>query len=207
MLAEKKYYPDTTVWVRDFSHHMGDPMMEYYWIHPAFDDYPLVGVTYKAAKLFCKWRTGYLNKARTDAGLPVMPNFRLPSEAEWEYAARGGKKSNGYKYSGSDNLDELSWYFENSGDKPHPVAGKKPNELGIYDMSGNVIEWCNDWYEENLGTAKRKNPQGPKDGEFKVQRGGAYNTIFVSDLVFMRSHAFPTTDYSNMGFRLALSAE
>jgi formylglycine-generating enzyme required for sulfatase activity len=133
--------------------------------------------------------------------------YRLPTEAEWEYAARGGKKSNGYKYSGSDNLDELSWHHNNSGDKPHPVAGKKPNELGIYDMSGNVIEWCNDWYEENLGTAKRKNPQGPKDGEFKIQRGGAYNTIFVSDLVFMRSHAFPTTDYSNMGFRLALSAE
>lgn len=106
-------------------------------------------------------------------------NFRLPTEAEWEYAARGGNKSKGYKYSGSNDIDEVAWYDGNSGSLTHPVGTKKPNELGIYDMSGNVWEWCNDWYGVYTSTPAN-NPIEPSSGGYRVIRGGSwyYNARF-----------------------------
>jgi formylglycine-generating enzyme required for sulfatase activity len=97
---------------------------------------------------------------------------RLPTEAEWEFAAKGGNNGNGYDYSGSDNLDEVAWYAFNSGRKRQPVGIKNPNELGIYDMTGNVYEWCNDWYMSDLGTEDATNPTGPDFGISRVRRGG-----------------------------------
>ena len=129
-------------------------------------------------------------------------NYRLPTEAEWEYAARGGNKSKGYKYSGSDDIDAVAWYRENSNSKTHPVGTKAPNELGIYDMSGNVLEWCNDWYGA-YGNTSQTNPPGPTMGSTRVLRGGAYNA-FLSCRVAFRINLPLESRYANVGFRLVL---
>ena len=130
-------------------------------------------------------------------------NFRLPTEAEWEFACRGGNNSLGYKYSGSDNIDNVAWYDGNSGDKTHPVATKSANELGIYDMSGNVWEWCCDWYEYYTSGAQT-NPKGPESGSIRVHRGGSW----IRDARYCRSsfrfNYFPTSRYCYLGLRLAL---
>jgi len=100
-------------------------------------------------------------------------HFRLPTEAEWEFACRGGNNSRGYKYSGSNYIDNVAWYWDNSGIKTHPVATKLPNELGIYDMSGNVWEWCADW-KGDYCSGTQTNPKGPYDGKYRVCRGGCH---------------------------------
>lgn len=103
-------------------------------------------------------------------------NFRLPTEAEWEFAARGGNKSQGYTYSGSNTIGDVAWYSGNSGSKTHVVKSKSPNELGIYDMSGNVYEWCSDWYGSYSSTAV-KDPTGPSAGSSRVFRGGGWGSV------------------------------
>lgn len=130
--------------------------------------------------------------------------FRLPTEAEWEYAARGGNKSKGYQYSGSDNLTEVAWYDENSGKRTHPVGTKKANELGIYDMSGNVMEWCQDWFGFYTGSPQ-KDPTGPYTGTFRTNRGGCWYSYPWYCRSSSRNKQSPYDSYFNLGLRLALS--
>ncbi len=129
-------------------------------------------------------------------------NFRLPTEAEWEYAARGGNKSQGYKYSGSNVIDRDAWCWDNSGEKTHPVKQKQSNELGIYDMSSNVWEWCSDWYG-SYSSSSQTNPSGPSTGTDRVLRGGSYTGLCR---VSFRRYGVPSNRNSDRGLRLAMSS-
>lgn len=128
-------------------------------------------------------------------------NFRLPTEAEWEYAARGG--GNVSKYSGSDDIKTVAWYEQNSNNHPHKVKSKKANKLGIYDMSGNVFEWCNDWYDA-FSDKECNNPTGPETGEARVIRGGSWYSSEDYCLVTSRWHYDPQDKEDFIGFRLVL---
>jgi formylglycine-generating enzyme required for sulfatase activity len=129
--------------------------------------------------------------------------YRLPTEAEWEYASRGGNKSRGYTYSGSDTLDEVGWNWDNSGSEPHAVGQKRANELGLYDMTGNVWEWCNDWYgSDYYGQSPSSNPQGPSSGSHRVTRGGSWNNLAQYCRSAIRNFNSPSHRFNDLGFRL-----
>ena len=130
-------------------------------------------------------------------------HFHLPTEAQWEYAARGGSKSRGYKYSGSNDLGSVAWYHDNSSSTTHPVKTKSPNELGLYDMSGNVWEWCQDWYGD-YSSGSQTNPTGASSGSFRVNRGGSLVSFAWNSLVSYRGCSTPSDRYYYLGLRLAL---
>ena len=130
-------------------------------------------------------------------------NFRLPTEAEWEYAARGGNKSQGYKYSGSNTIDNVAWYTSNSSSQTHDVKTKQANELGIYDMSGNVLEWCQDWYG-SYSSGSQTNPTGPTSGSGRVLRGGGWSIFASYCRVSNRNYGSPDGRNDFIGFRLIL---
>ena len=131
--------------------------------------------------------------------------YRLPTEAEWEYAARGGNRSQGFKYSGSNTVGNVAWYSANSGSSIKPVGTKSPNELGIYDMSGNVWEWCSDWYGTYSSNAET-NPRGPSTGSYRVLRGGCWLNLAWHVRVSNRYNHSPGDRSSNIGFRLVSSS-
>ena len=129
--------------------------------------------------------------------------FKLPTEAQWEFAARGGNSSNGYKYSGSDYIDSVAWYDGNSGNSTHIVGTKSPNELGVYDMSGNVYEWCSDWYG-SYGSGSVTNPSGPSSGSYRVNRGGCWSHYARYCRVSDRNIYSPDGCSNILGLRLCL---
>lgn len=134
--------------------------------------------------------------------------FSLPTEAQWEYAARGGSKTKHYKFSGSNSIDEVGWYSDNAEKEVHEVALKLPNELGIYDMTGNVWEWCSDFYDEFYYTnSDFNNPTGPTTGNYYVFRGGSYDMSERNSRITTRNFRVPTYHYGHLGLRLVMKVE
>ena len=131
-------------------------------------------------------------------------SYRLPTEVEWEYAARGGQQSHGYQYAGSNDVEEVAWYLLNLKGKIQPVGKKKPNELGLYDLSGNAAEWCQDWYGSYSTDNPSNNPKGPNSGSSRVVRGGSFNDYPASVRVTFRDRGRPNSRSLGIGFRLAL---
>lgn len=155
-------------------------------------NHPVIRVSWNDAVAYCNWFAQTTGK-----------KYRLPTESEWEYAARGGSLTQKFKYAGSNNLDEVAWYDENSGNKTHPVGQKKPNELGLYDMSGNVWEWCQDWHGVYSSSAQT-NPIGAVSGSDRIYRGGDWLLNRLNCRVSWRSYSPPSSHIYIIGFRLAL---
>ena len=154
---------------------------------------PIVNVSWEDAVAYTKWLS---KKMKT--------KYRLPTEAEWEYAARGGNLSKADEYSGGSSLDNVGWYDANSGGQTQAVATKIPNELGIYDMSGNVWEWCKDWYSE-YSNAPQTNPKGLTSGAYRVMRGGSWEYSAAYCHVDYRFFNAPSNRDKDVGFRVVLS--
>ncbi len=155
---------------------------------------PIVEVSWQGAVEYCKWLSGYTGES-----------FRLPTEAEWQYAARGGLETEGFLYSGSDDITEVAWYALNAGNILHEVGKKKPNELGIYDMSGNAWEWCHDWYKkdyyQHMGF---DNPQGPGRGFRRVIQGGSVSNSADRCRSTARYNSSPASRTWTNGFRVLM---
>lgn len=162
---------------------------------------PVEKVSWNDAVNFCQKLT---ERERAAGRLPSGYEYRLPTEAEWEYAASGGNKSRNYKYSGSNDLNEVAWYYENSGQKTYEVGTKKANELGIYDMSGNVWEWCLDWHE-TYPRGSVRTPQGALSGSCRVLRGGSWGSSASRCRVAFRNNNSPGFTHFNVGFRAAIA--
>ncbi len=147
----------------------------------------------------------FINKLNSQLSgqLPSGRKFRLPTEAEWEYAARGGNRSRGNQYSGSNSLGSVAWYDDNSNGQTHPVKQKQANELGLYDMSGNVWEWCYDWYGK-YSSSSQTNPKGPSSGSYRVLRGGGGDGGAQGCRVAFRNGSTPGGRGAGGGMRLAL---
>ena len=171
------------------------------------DNYPVEYVSWETINTAS---TGFL--AKLNAALATQlaaygisdAKFTLPTEAQWEFAARGGNESKGYTYSGSATIGDVAWYTENSSSTTHPVATKGANELGLYDMSGNVWEWCSDWYGSLTNNTTLTDPTGAASGSNRVFRGGGWHNAAEFCAVTYRGNGTPAYVSSNLGFRLAL---
>ena len=154
-------------------------------------DYPMYYVSWDEATEFCRLLSNKTGKTYT-----------LPTEAQWEYAARGGKKADGTKYAGSNVIDAVAWYRDNSGSSTHVCGSKRANALGIYDMSGNVWEWCKDWYASSYVSYDTNNPTGPSSGSSRVARGGGWYGDASNCRVANRDGSTPSSRDYGLGFRV-----
>ena len=184
------------------------------WKNPYFsqaDQNPVTCISLYDAVEYCNWRSRKenLKPCYTISGSNVSCNFstngyRLPTEAEWEFAARGGNRSIGYKYAGSNSPGDVAWYSSNSGSKTHPVGQKQANELGLYDMSGNIWEWCWDWYDEDYyNSSPSTDPKGASSGQYRVLRGGGWSGYDSVLRPAFRVGYIPVVRYDVIGFRLS----
>ena len=211
------YYPDTTVWKKDFSYHNGDPLTENYFASPAFDMYPVVGVSWKAAKYFALWRTKILNDYRSKEGKYAMPSIQLPTESEWEWAAKGGKAAAKYPWGNPYLTNSKGCLLANF--KPRrgnfdadgyaytaPANAYTPNDYGLYNMAGNVAEWVQDSYSENSTVLNwDSNPVNldPKEPR-KVVKGGSWKDFAYYLETGSRVHEIESQKRSYIGFRCSM---
>ena len=177
------------------------------------DNYPINNITWEEAVSYCNWlsKKEKLTPVYTQQGPNIFCNFnangyRLPTEAEWEYAAKGGNKAKDTKFSGSTSVNDIAWHKANSKGTPHTVGTKLPNEIGIYDMSGNVWEWCWDWYNKDYYKIEDgNNPKGPTMGERKSVRGGSWDSKINYLRPANRISTIPSKTHEFYGFRVARS--
>ena len=218
-------YPDTLVWIRDFTYSYNEPMTRNYFWHPAYDNYPVVGVNWKQAKAFCVWRSKFMNDWREMLGELPVDNFRLPNEFEWEYASRGGQPLNPYPWGGPYLRNSKGCILANfkpgRGNYPDDggfytvkVNSYWPNDFGLYNMSGNVAEWTEDSYEENAGMFQHDlnasytynaNPEDDITLKRKTLRGGSWKDISYYLQTSTRTYEYSDSAKSYIGFRCALS--
>jgi sulfatase modifying factor 1 len=172
---------------------------------------PAITVSWNDAINYCNWLSDNekLSKCYSidSSGVKYLDTangYRLPTEAEWEFAARGGNKTKGTYHAGSNDMNEVGWYKLNSNERTMPVALKIPNELGIYDMTGNVWEWVWDFYDAGYYShSTANNPQGPETGQYRVMRGGAFYNYANYTQVYTRQNHFPGFMQNSVGFRIA----
>jgi formylglycine-generating enzyme required for sulfatase activity len=219
-------YPDTLVWVKDFTFSFNEPMTNLYFSSPSYDNYPVVGVTWKQAKAFCVWRTNYLNQTLINSGEPIVQDYRLPIEAEWEYAARGGLDHSMYPWGGVYLRNKLGCFIANF----KPLRGNYtddgsmyparvgfygvPNEFGLYDMAGNVAEWTITAYDRSAYVFSHDmnpyynyeaKPDDPPVMKQKVIRGGSWKDIARYLQVSTRDYEYQDSTKSYIGFRCVRS--
>ncbi|MDC1105636.1 SUMF1/EgtB/PvdO family nonheme iron enzyme [Prolixibacteraceae bacterium] len=219
-------YPDTLCWIRDYTYSYNEPMATTYFYHPSFDDYPVVGVTWKQARAFCAWRTHYKNDALAKDDQEPVQAYRLPSEAEWEYSARGGLAHSMYPWGGVYTRNEEGCFLANfkpirgnytddNGMTTTQVAKYDPNGFGLYDMAGNVAEWTISAYDEatynfmhdaNPNYEYNALPDDPPALKRKVIRGGSWKDIAYFLQVGTRTFEYQDTAKSYIGFRCVRSS-
>ena len=218
-------YPDTLSWIRDFTYSYNDPMAKMYFWHPAFDNYPVVGVNWKQAQAFCRWRTMLWTSYRESQGEYTEGIFQLPTEAQWEYAARGGRNESAYPWGGPYIRNKKGCflanfkpgrgdYAEDGGVYPVRADAYWPNDYGLYNMAGNVAEWTSSAYYENGYTfAMDLNPDiqvnaaddAPAKMKRKVVRGGSWKDVGYYLQVSARSFEYQDTAKPYIGFRCIIS--
>lgn len=222
--SDTPVYPDTLCWIREFSYSYNDPMAKMYFWHPAFDNYPVVGVDWTQATAFCTWRTRLWEDYRASKGQYTEGEFRLPTEAEWEYAARGGRSQSPYPWGGPYLRNKKGCllanfkpgrgnYAEDGGVYPVRVDAYWPNDYGLYNMAGNVAEWTSSaYYENGYSFAMDLNPDiqvnvpntAPLKMQRKVVRGGSWKDIGWFLQVSSRSYEYQDSAKSSIGFRCVI---
>jgi formylglycine-generating enzyme required for sulfatase activity len=218
-------YPDTLCWIRDFTYSYNEPLATRYFYHPGFDEYPVVGVTWKQVNAFCNWRTKIQTDYLNERGEATLMEYRLPTEVEWEYAARGGKEFSMYPWGGYYPRDEdgvflanfkplRGNYVEDGAIATIKVGSYDPNEYGLYDMAGNVAEWTSTAYDEagynyfsdlNPTFTYNARKDDPPVMKRKVIRGGSWKDISQFVQVSTRNYEYQDTTKSYVGFRCVRS--
>jgi gliding motility-associated lipoprotein GldK len=217
-------YPDTLCWIIDFAYAYNDPLVRSYYNSPMYDHYPVVGVNWHQANAFCMWRTIMHNTELARRGFAVLDEYRLPSEAEWEYAARGGQDFNPYTWGGPYAMNmngcllgnfkpQRGKYGLDGGVIPVIVGHYAPNDYGLYDMMGNVSEWCIDAWQDSYNGLHDMNPVYKRDAKNdesdaskrKAIRGGSFKDFAENCKVYARHYEYQDSCKSYIGFRCVMS--